>query len=478
MLQNRTRNVIACLLTASVLLGPTLSIAPAQTSRQPNAVVTPTSTPSDRYSRGGRSPFPSREGDGTGRGIRPTPSTRSRTSSRERFSTRGKSSDSSAPANVRSNQSIGQIGKQVTNLTTKRQSSQNAESKAALTVRFSGPADLSLCVLMMTPAFVSARRDDAFRTEVQLSNPKGKAIDDFSLEVYYDRDVVTPLSVDDRLLLPFCAERPEILVDRAAGVILVRTSLSTPLSMSDGALLSFDWKALRRSDGARIEFGPGTRLNRDGVDVLGRDYLPRDGVIPTRVEVLPPLDLSADETEYELVPHDVVANLAQDGGTSLTLYGPARSVAVGQDFYVDVWLDNPQRLPIDQIQFHLNFDVNRLQVVDDDIMNWIILGVNVHDGAFREKYPFDYHTTNSAFNALGEIYYGAGSKTPVNIPRAGAFARVRFRAIASGVTPVEFIMENKSPTFPTKVTFLSENILGALDDANDGARGCEITIID
>jgi hypothetical protein len=115
-----------------------------------------------------------------------------------------------------------------------------------------------------------------------------------------------------------------------------------------------------------------------------------------------------------------------------------------------------------------------LEVVDADEDNFIIIGVNALDGPFHEKFPFDRHRINKAFNGLGEVRYGVGNHDPKGMPMAGTFARIRFRPKATGVADLAF--STAEGAFPTRVTYLGEDILGDLDDREDGMQGCQVRI--
>ncbi|MCX7046793.1 MAG: hypothetical protein NTX50_15065 [Candidatus Sumerlaeota bacterium] len=406
-------------------------------------------------------------GSNTSRFARKTPKTTARS---------GTGASQTGPSSA---QSIGQEGKRVTRLSRESISrGTGAQAQPELTVRFTGGGDPTICVLLLSPGLISTQKGATFLTTLELSNPRSTAADALALQLFYDADALEPVSVDIQSLKDLVKELPKVLVDRASGVITAQAAFKSPLFMAQDSLMSIKWKAKQRKPLARIDFGPGTHLTYEGKEILGKSDDPSAVKPGAVVEIEPANDpeQGEDESDYAMLPSDIVAGLTREGSTALKLYGPKRSVRVRQDFYVDLWLDNPHLLPMDKITAHISFDPNQLEVIDSDEDNWIIRDVNILDGLFHKEYPFDQHLMNSAFNALGEIYYSVGLQEARRLPKAGTFARIRFRPKAAGVAEVKFLMASKSVHFPTQVTYLGEDILGKPDSLEDGAYGCSIQV--
>lgn len=142
-----------------------------------------------------------------------------------------------------------------------------------------------------------------------------------------------------------------------------------------------------------------------------------------------------------------------DAPVALRLQGPAhRIVRTGEDFWVDVVLENETLASIDSLAFRMRFDPKVLEVVDEDKDNWIQLNVNAWDGAFHEAYPFDLHYANRADNARGVLEYRAGRRESAYAFPSGIFARVHFHALqACDATVIALTRRKNSPDSETWV---------------------------
>ena len=383
--------------------------------------------------------------------------------------------------NVRGRQSIAQPGKTTQHIRVQAAPpSQSKGSAEELAARFTAQIDRTLCILSLSPSYSYVPAGETFVTAIAFSNPQSRRVDRFFIELRYDRDALEPEGANVASLALLCAAPPEVAVDRGAGLVRIQGNLSAPLTRSEDNLASIRWKTFRRRPLANIEFSPATAATLQEADVLGRPDQAGDGTIGAQVDVGPAknAEASGDEAADVIEPAELVARLAPEGGVKLALYGPAVAAPVGRDFYVDVWLENARLLPVDRIQCHLSFDPERIEVIDEEEGNWIINGVNVLDGPFHESYPFDLHVINQAYNSLGEIYYGVGLQTRRHLPEAGTFARIRFRSKAPGEARVNFVMPSGAKEFPTQVTYLGQDILGAIDDPDDGATGCVVRIVE
>ena len=371
----------------------------------------------------------------------------------------------------------GQAGRAVTNISRQVVSRSATAERAKLDAKLGASVNRDACILMLSPGYVSASEGETFITRMGLSNPRAIAGDGFFAELQYDPNVVEPVSVDHRVLQSYCRTAPQVLVDRNAGIIQIHTDLQNSLNSTRNDLVSIQWRALRRSLGSRIGFGATTRLTRDGEDILGRPDVVGDGVVGAQVDVFRKSDPDDEDLlSFAIRPDELVGEMTSQGGLHLTLYGPRRAVRVGQDFYVDVWLDNPRQLIVDRVSLHLSFDPTRVEVVDDDENNAITSQINILDGPFRDQYPFDIHVRNQAFNNLGEIYYEVGFLNPTRLPTQGAFARIRFRARQAGPVDIGIVKNATGHDFTTRISYMGQCMLGAGDEDDRGIRGFAVRI--
>ncbi len=370
-------------------------------------------------------------------------------------------------------------GKTTTRLTRKSTGARPSGSGSTgpmFTGRFEDKANINLCVLSLSPANVSTRQGESFITTLSLSNPALLVGDRMTLALEYDPNIVAPESVDLKGLAAYCLTPPRVLVNRGSGVIHADMALKKSFIQSYRNLMSIQWNALQNSFASQIEFGEGTGFWRGAENVLGDPQVDGDGVINTHVAVLQSFDRDEElEPEFLLDPETVVG--PEQKVARLTLYGPGQSIPVGQDFYVDVWLDNPRRMYVDDVRFHIAFDRERLEVVDEDTDNYVTRGINILDGPFHDEFPFDKIEMNEAFNQLGEIYYGVGMVSLRRLPEKGAFARIRFRAKKGGIAQVRFVQGDTRDRYATRVSYLGQNLLrGGTDNPDEGLTGCALQI--
>ena len=101
--------------------------------------------------------------------------------------------------------------------------------------------------------------------------------------------------------------------------------------------------------------------------------------------------------------------MAQGEGLTLRVEPPESLPEVGEEFVLNVWVDNPHFLAFDEVRLALAFDPTKTQVFDWDYRNWIQRGVNVFDGHAHDLFPFNVHTRNEVRNSRGRIDYRVSS---------------------------------------------------------------------
>lgn len=154
----------------------------------------------------------------------------------------------------------------------------------------------------------------------------------------------------------------------------------------------------------------------------------------------------------------VVLPTKAQASVSYYLSPSSQTVNLGETFYVDIVLDNPQSDPFITLMSWINFDPNYLAVVDPgNDGSWITSpDTNISDSAYHATFSFDWHIKNEADNSIGEIDYqeAVGISTPA-LTGTGTLARITFQAL--NITP------NTSIWFPIDGTPIKDNVVLADD---------------
>lgn len=122
------------------------------------------------------------------------------------------------------------------------------------------------------------------------------------------------------------------------------------------------------------------------------------------------------------------------GAVTISLVPDALTVSPGQQFNVDLVLNNPGNEGLVAIGIWLKYDKDLLNVIDTDTGNWVTAGVNISDGPYHT--PFDLPGDPGMFDNAndagtdGEIRWDARRSFSdfTNISPSGTFGRITFQA--------------------------------------------------
>lgn len=356
-------------------------------------------------------------------------------------------------------------------------------------------ADNTIAIIHLDPLDSTVARDQEFVTGFHLSNPTGKQFDEVRLAVRYERDYVEPVSVRDVALKGLLAAPSKVSVHPREGVLIYTARLSSPFATVSDSLFEIRWKALRLTPRAQFQFviaenkPSGLWLGRQ--DVLGDEEQPMDGLINGSVQIITPEFFEAmarrlrgaggtmsamaqfdEEDDMDTLP-------AGKGGVVLSLRGPKKPVRTGETFQVDLVFDNSADSLVDGLDIYLRYDPEVLEVLDFDQDNWITRGINILDGPYHQEFPFDYHIANQVYPSRGEIVYRVGIGDAQKLRhRVGAMATITFRAKAPvPSTAVSFRLPDSPREVGTRVTYLSESVLGRRQSAASGLREFNLRVV-
>jgi hypothetical protein len=322
-----------------------------------------------------------------------------------------------------------------------------------------------------------------FITDILLVNPVNRPVDHLRVVLDFNPAYFSPMAINDSPIKnQIAGGMPRALVDRARGQIIYEADLDPPLGRLPGPILFVRWQALKPVFFSPITFGRDRQgrysdLFRDQESILGESYEQGDGTVSMTVTIIP-----ADPDEARIMaedPHLYLGSSERVGGVVLSIEPPARTPRVGEEFTLDIVLDNRAHSQLDGISLLIQYDPKTLQILDDDRDNWITLGLNIHDGSFRSTFPFDYHMANAVYPIRGLIEYRVGTSTPQDlIGIHGTFARIRARALApTAGTTLKFLFSPRPGSRTTAATYLGQDVLGDTRVRNDGVRGVHFPIL-
>jgi len=350
----------------------------------------------------------------------------------------------------------------------------------AVTASFTFKPLPDVAVLYVTPLRFDVAIGREFETRVSLSNPGAKEFQTIEVALRFDPMVLEPVRLDDDAIGPLLEGESEAVVYIEVGILIYRARLAQPLASQAAEFFTVRWRTLEVSPHTEIGFSswqerPTALLNGSDENVLGGTG--SDGSLGMTLQVFSP-DALADGPpigeELFAGPHE-----GARGGVRLRLFTNRQTVPASEDFYVGVWFENPGLIEISKVAFKIRFDPDVLQVVDDDTDNWITSGINIFDGEYHDRFPFDIHVENSVLNDLGLITYAMACTQRRALPERGYIARIRFqpKALAAS-TPIEFVFEPEDDPLRTQVCYLGGDVLGEPDRAEDGVEGLVVRIVE
>ncbi len=277
----------------------------------------------------------------------------------------------------------------------------------------------------------------------------------------------------------------ENVVDNEDGLLVYMFELDDETVTAQGRVASVYFEAIQptRRTFLSFQFGEkkgeaetastslGTGLLKGEKDVLGLPLRPDDGTIDRGVTIL------AEKPEKERVRS--LTEKERPGeffSTHLALVPERRRIVVGEEFDVYVRLDNPNHVRFDQISLLVAYNPRVLELIDYDKENAITRGVNVHDGSYRDAFPFDYFIKNEIDPERGLVDYRMrGYRRPLR--SEGVLASMRFRALKSTAeTSLRIFLDRDGKDPTTGVFYRFDDVLGDSEDFTDGVSTCSVQI--
>jgi len=318
------------------------------------------------------------------------------------------------------------------------------------------------------------REGERFLSEVRLQNAAGSEFDRVRIALKYDKRFIRPLKIFDQSIKTSDSDDPIFQKIERDGILYYDISFNTPRVSPEVVALQIVWEAILPTEFTSLDFyfaggetleEPHTGVYLGDTNILGESADPFDGVLGGSLLVLEPFDperaeqLDITQGKKEELREIYLASVGSQAPVGLKLLGPNRTPAIGEEFEVQVHLENPGGAVIDSVRFYVTFDPEVLEVVDKDIGNWMRRGINVHDGPYRLNYPFDYHKFNEVDNRRGRIKYAMGLSKTLSLP-TGTFASIHFRAKElTESTKIELVKSRPGTRDLTAIKILGYDIL-------------------
>lgn len=304
---------------------------------------------------------------------------------------------------------------------------------------------------------------ETFETEIVADTRDGE-IDELSVLIEYPKAVLNPLALDYSALLDRAEDTITYATDPDEGLLYLHAKLRAPAKFVSRAVATIAWEALKPADLAELRFAfsgsQTTGLYLSGRNVLGTQGGAGDGVLHSNVYVRNP----KNKLLVQQVGHKgAIVTTSKDDppvpSMRLRLSDYPESVRAGEEFSVDVSLENPRMAPLDRIRLYVQFDPDCLEVVDRDLGAWIRDGININDARAHAQFPFDFHRRNDANNKTGEIIYESARELDA-IRASGFVARIWLRA-KRAAQRTDIVLAASSPGVnPTSdVTLLQRSVI-------------------
>jgi hypothetical protein len=305
---------------------------------------------------------------------------------------------------------------------------------AAPAVASSGPP----LVLMLKPFDQTTRVGQRFVSEVAVHSEKPQSFDRLDVRISYPSYAVRPMRIFDYPLKGALDPEDPPTSKTDGGTVTYRATFREPMqSLGNMPLFYVAWEGIAELEGGRLSLGgqgdPGSAV------YLGEENLLEANMIVGKAYVDQTLIVAGDAKRPGLRIRRARLQSPWEGGPAppatvrLVLESPEAPPQIGEEFVLNVFLQNPDRVHMDKVKLAVGFDPSQVEVLDWDYKGRIKQGVNVFDAHAHLRYPFDIHLRNEADNRLGRISYQMGLSRMSPLP-SGGLVRVRCRALGPNAT--------------------------------------------
>ncbi len=330
--------------------------------------------------------------------------------------------------------------------------------------------------LYFQPSQVKTTKDHRFSSSLVFFNDKGLPIDRIDLWLHFQPEVLDPVWINLKDIKEQLAGEPRHEVQRESGYIHIHGIFKSPNTQVLQPIATINWAARQGPTTAivSIEPPPGEEsgLFAGATNALELSDIGNDGLVPLEVRIF--------ESEEETEENDEALRIVQPGedptipdpaknrGVHLALVPREKNVTRGGVSTMDVVVMNPLLVEFDELRFQLRYDPETVEILDADEDNYIVDGLNIYDGGFHEKMPFDAHLANTVNPRRGTVDYWVANSNATRAYPSGPVARVVYRvkkaAPESRNAAFWFQSEDATGVTLTSVSARGRNVLGQAEN--------------
>ena len=314
-----------------------------------------------------------------------------------------------------------------------------ARALAAAAEGESSYSSTSSCAFVMElrPFHQDVRIGQHFVTEVSAYSESSFRFDRVDVRIAYSPLEVRPVRIFDYPLAEGLSADCPTTRSLGAGLLAYSAKLKRPIQgMEHLPLIYVLWESVGVTPNAQLSlgrFGLPSSMNSTiwlaDKNLTSSEGMTGAGCVNAGIAINPRVEKKSPGLQLIAGPRDRLAGVP--GEVRLTLVKPQAAPAPGEDFPMEVYLDNPGGAAFDQVRLAITFDPDKVEVVDWDKGGWIRTGVNVYDAHAHASFPFNLHTRNAVSNPLGRISYEMGTAALRPLP-SGSLVRIHCRAKARG----------------------------------------------
>ncbi len=342
------------------------------------------------------------------------------------------------------------------------------DPKAAQAPPSEAPPSISpQLVMAIKPFSQEVMPGKRFYTEVELNAQTEHAFDSVRVCISYPRLAVRPVKVFDYPIQDLLDPASPPQAETVPGRLTYSARLAKEARvLGQKPLLRIVWESLDEAENAELSLSkPGmpeeaqSALLREEVNLLDSKASIGKACINAQVVVRGDEKSAKTFTTWKRGLADKLPDLDPASAIQLSLRPSNPEPQPGEEFVIDVLLDNPKYLAFDEVYLAVGFDPASVQVLDWDYNNWIRRGVNVFDGHAHESFPFNVHTRNEVNNGKGRIHYQMSNTILTSRP-SGCLVRIHCKALAAdALSTFSLFPRNQTDLWFTDIRAKGETVL-------------------
>lgn len=334
------------------------------------------------------------------------------------------------------------------------------------------PADYKSSALYFTPPVISVESGDRFDTQIVYFNRATEPIDELNLWVNYDPNAVEPVWVNTKSLDAMTTQPIEARVWREDGYVHINARIGRQIGNPVNELVEITWKAIAPSVESSLNMGAPQGRQQTGIYAGGRNILINNffndpASIKLSFQVDAKLQDDYNQADVNTLRESLSAvDLDPLKRVRLAVIPNKAGAAPGEVVTADVMLLNPGAVELDRIRLRLRYQPDVVQVLDADQDNYLTKGINIFDGDFHSRFPFDDLVANNVDLAAGTIDYEVGSFAGSKAYPGGTIARIVYRPLKP-TTRAVFWFELVDPATGRRATDVQREGVSLLGDSSD-----------